>query len=118
MARRPETPERRLRDSAARPSHRRPSLDSLTDRERDVVAGLVEGMTNKQIGALLGISHRTIEVHRGRLMRKLGATSLSALLGIAFSQRRKLAALAVPRASDPDEGDQPDEFRRDPGHEV
>ncbi|ARR53411.1 hypothetical protein HY78_08225 [Rhizorhabdus wittichii DC-6] len=71
-------------------SARRPSLIILTDREREVVAGLVEGLTNKGIGGLLGISHRTVEVHRGRLMRKLGVGSLSALLDIAFSQRHNL----------------------------
>jgi FixJ family two-component response regulator len=67
-----------------------PSVDCLTEREREVVAGLVRGLTNKQIGRELGISHRTVEIHRARLMRKLGASTLSALLAIALPQRSKL----------------------------
>jgi two-component system response regulator FixJ len=53
----------------------------------------VRGLTNKQIGMLLGISHRTVEVHRARLMRKLGVSNLSGLLEIAFAQRDKLPDL-------------------------
>ncbi|WP_238147194.1 response regulator transcription factor [Rhizorhabdus dicambivorans] len=120
MARRLERSERPLRNGPARSRHRQPSLDSLTDREREVVAGLVEGLTNKQIGALLGISHRTVEVHRGRLMRKLGASSLSALLEIAFAQRRKLPALAGCCRSGlrADGAEQLDEPNRDPWQGV
>jgi two-component system response regulator FixJ len=65
----------------------------LSNRERDVLAGLVKGLTNKEIGLLLGISHRTVEVHRARLMRKLNVANLSALLEIAFAQREKLPSL-------------------------
>jgi len=120
VARHPERPERPFRSASARARRRRPSLDSLTNREREVVAGLVEGLTNKQIGALLGISHRTIEVHRGRLMRKLGVTNLSALLEIAFAQRRELPDLAGCSRSDQcgDRTGEPDEPRHDPGQDV
>jgi DNA-binding NarL/FixJ family response regulator len=69
----------------------RPSIDCLTNREQDVLAGLLCGMTNKEIGRELGISHRTVEIHRARLMRKLGAPNLSALLTIALPQRSKLS---------------------------
>lgn len=68
----------------------RPSIDCLTERERDVVAGLVRGLTNKQIGQELGISHRTVEIHRGRAMRKLGTPTLAALLTTVLPQRAKL----------------------------
>ncbi|MFT3965914.1 MAG: helix-turn-helix transcriptional regulator [Sphingobium sp.] len=71
------------------PSRRRkaPSpLDALTPREREVLAGIARGMTNKQIGIDLGISHRTVEVHRARLMRKLGAHNLVTLLDAAFAR--------------------------------
>lgn len=68
-----------------------PSIDCLTSREQDVLAGILEGLTNKEIGRELGISHRTVEIHRARLMRKLGASSLSALLMIALPQRSKLS---------------------------
>jgi two-component system response regulator FixJ len=88
---RPASPP--LRNSRAKRPRRRPSLDLLSPREREVVAGLVDGLTNKQIGMLLGISHRTVEIHRARLMRKLAVSNLSGLLEIAFAQRGKLPDL-------------------------
>ena len=63
-------------------------LAALTARERDVVAGLIKGHPNKTIAFDLGISPRTIEIHRANLMRKLGATSLSDVLQIAFAATR------------------------------
>ena len=63
-------------------------LASLTGRERDVVAGLIQGHPNKTIAFDLGISSRTVEIHRANLMRKLGATSLSDVLQIAFAAKR------------------------------
>lgn len=68
----------------------RPSIMLLTEREREVVGGLVRGLTNKQIGQELGISHRTVEIHRARAMRKLGAPTLAALLTAVLPQRSKL----------------------------
>lgn len=56
-------------------SARRPVRAELTAREREVAALLMDGMTSKAIGKLLAISHRTVEVHRARLMRKYGAHS-------------------------------------------
>lgn len=55
-------------------------LDSLTTRERDVLDQLVLGQTNKVIAYELGISQRTVEVHRARIKEKLGAASLSDLI--------------------------------------
>lgn len=60
-------------------------LNGLTPRERDVLEGLVEGHPNKTIGYDLGISSRTVEVHRANLMKKLEVNSLSELLRIAFA---------------------------------
>lgn len=71
--------------SHGRPRTRRPSLASLSAREREVLAGIVRGLTNKGIGIELGISHRTVEIHRAHLMRKLDVTSLAALLAIALA---------------------------------
>jgi PAS domain S-box-containing protein len=56
-------------------SARRPVGAALTPREREVAACLMEGLTSKQIGKTLGISHRTVEIHRARLMRKYQAHS-------------------------------------------
>lgn len=56
-------------------SSRRPVRAELTAREREVAALIMDGLTSKQIGKLLAISHRTVEVHRARLMRKYQAHS-------------------------------------------
>jgi PAS domain S-box-containing protein len=56
-------------------SSRRAVKAELTGREREVAALLMDGLTSKEIGKLLGISHRTVEIHRARLMRKYQAHS-------------------------------------------
>ncbi len=60
-------------------------LNALTPREYDVLQGLVRGHPNKTIAYDLGISARTVEIHRANLMVKLGVHSLSAALRIAFA---------------------------------
>lgn len=60
-------------------------LSALTPRERDVLEGLAQGLPNKTIAYDLGISPRTVEVHRANLMAKLDVRSLSDALRIAFS---------------------------------
>jgi two-component system response regulator FixJ len=60
-------------------------LQSLTDRERDVLRGLLAGHPNKTIAYDLGLSPRTVEVHRANLMTKLEVRSLSEALRIAFA---------------------------------
>jgi two-component system response regulator FixJ len=70
----------RMRDAAVR-------LRALTSRERDVLDGLAQGLPNKSIAYDLGISPRTVEIHRANLMLKLRAKSLSEVLQIAFSAK-------------------------------
>ena len=60
-------------------------LNGLTPRERDVLDGLVKGYPNKTIGYDLGISPRTVEIHRAHLMQKMDVHNLSDLLRIAFA---------------------------------
>ncbi|MCW6530185.1 response regulator [Sphingomonas sp. MMSM20] len=60
-------------------------LGVLTPRERDVLDGLAHGLPNKTIAYDLGISPRTVEVHRANLMTKLEVRSLSDALRIAFA---------------------------------
>lgn len=62
-------------------------LQSLTPRERDVLDGLTQGLPNKTIGYDLGISARTVEIHRANLMSKLCVRSLSEALRIAFAAK-------------------------------
>jgi two-component system, LuxR family, response regulator FixJ len=61
----------------------RPVATALSGREREVMALVVDGMDNRGIGAKLGISPRTVEVHKSRLMGKLGARNLAELIRIA-----------------------------------
>ena len=60
-------------------------LNALSPRERDVLLGLVRGLPNKTIAYDLGISPRTVEIHRANLMDKLEVRSLSEALRIAFA---------------------------------
>lgn len=60
-------------------------IAALTPREQDVLRGLVKGHPNKTIAYDLGISPRTVEVHRANLMSKLEVRSLSEALRLAFS---------------------------------
>jgi FixJ family two-component response regulator len=66
--------------------------ESLTPREREVMALIVTGLLNKQVGAELGISEITVKAHRGQLMRKMQADSLAGLV--------MMAARLTPRADD------------------
>jgi len=59
-------------------------LNKLTDRERDVFKGLVVGKTNKGIARELGISPRTVEVHRAKMMEKLEAITMSDVVRLAL----------------------------------
>jgi FixJ family two-component response regulator len=57
-------------------------LELLSEREREVFTGVTDGVSNKVIASELGISQRTVEVHRANLMEKLGAGSLAQLVRI------------------------------------
>jgi FixJ family two-component response regulator len=57
-------------------------LSSLTPREREVLCHVVAGQLNKQIAADLSIAEKTIKVHRGRVMEKMGASSLAGLVAM------------------------------------
>jgi two-component system response regulator FixJ len=60
-------------------------LHALTPREREVLDGLANGLPNKTIAYDLGISPRTVEIHRANLMAKLEIRSLSEALRLAFA---------------------------------
>ena len=57
----------------------------LTPRECEVLAQIAAGASNKEVGRQLGISPRTVEVHRARIMKKLGARNAADLVRIVFS---------------------------------
>lgn len=62
-----------------------PGRELLTSRERDVLSQVAHGASNKEAGRRLGISPRTIEVHRARIMDKLGAKNAADLMRIVLS---------------------------------
>jgi FixJ family two-component response regulator len=61
----------------------RTCLETVTPREREVMALLVSGRVNKQIAAAIGISEVTVRLHRSQIMRKMRATSLTDLVRIS-----------------------------------
>ena len=72
----------------------RTCYESLTPREREVMALVVSGLLNKQVGGELGISEITVKAHRGQVMRKMKADSLPDLVTMAA----RLGPRSVPRA--------------------
>jgi FixJ family two-component response regulator len=72
----------------------RDSYASLTRREREVMALVVTGRLNKQIGGELGISVITVKTHRGNVMRKMNAASLADLVKMAVRLRLTVAPKA------------------------
>jgi len=69
-----------LRKSLGEHSRIKAHLDSLTPREREVLDLMTQGKQNKVIGQDLGVSPRTIEIHRARVMEKMGAHSVAELV--------------------------------------
>lgn len=90
----------RLRQTAAEGEAKAEAIERiamLTERERDVLDGLIKGSSNKLIARDLGISFRTVEIYRARLMRKLGANSLPDIVRVAqlAGAARMLVAISL-----------------------
>jgi FixJ family two-component response regulator len=78
----------------------RTRLAKLTAREREVLEHVVSGQLNKEVASDLGTVEKTIKVHRARIMRKMGASSLAALVRMA--ERVGIGGGETVRASEPD----------------
>ena len=76
------------RAEAATKEDLRAQYETLTAREREVMGYVTAGLMNKQVGGLIGLSEITVKIHRGNVMRKMGAKSLADLV-------RKAEALGV-----------------------
>ena len=80
--------ERRRLQASGAAQRRSQSLAALSAREREVMRLLVEGLHNKEVAERLGISPRTVEVHKSRVMTKVGARNLAELVKIAHAASR------------------------------
>jgi two-component system response regulator TtrR len=72
--------DRHIRQHHAQISYVNDRMDSLTRREREVLDLVLDGLTNKEIANQLGLSHRTVELHRSRVMAKMKAHSIVELV--------------------------------------
>jgi len=75
--------DREARERETEIAQVRARRESLTDREQEVLRFVVLGLANKQIAAEMNISEPTVKLHRGRMMRKMGAESLADLVRMA-----------------------------------
>jgi FixJ family two-component response regulator len=84
----------------------RENFASLTAREREVMALVIEGHSNKDIARHLNISHRTVEIHRGRILQKMEITTILEMAEVA--RRCRLfaahAELPVPSKQESEQG--------------
>ncbi|MGP8032962.1 MAG: response regulator transcription factor [Steroidobacteraceae bacterium] len=85
--------ERDVRNRASLALHARirERLDSLTPREREVLSLMTRGKPNKVMAAELGVSQRTVEIHRARVMEKSGAASLAQLVRMVMDLEAETA---------------------------
>ena len=82
--------DRKRRDADRVVANLRALLETLTPREREILALVSSGLMNKQIAAELGLAEITVKIHRGHIMKKMGAKSLADLV-------RKAETLGIPR---------------------
>jgi two-component system response regulator FixJ len=77
--------DREYRESLAQADRIRARIATLTARERDVMRMLIEGNPNKVMAAKLGLSQRTVEIHRAHVMDKMGVRSLAQLVRMVMA---------------------------------
>ena len=75
--------DRKRRDSEKSLAELRGLFESLTTREREIMALVTAGLMNKQVAGELGLSEITVKIHRGHIMRKMGVRSLADLVRAA-----------------------------------
>jgi len=75
--------DKKAKEEQAEHNHAMWLVEQLTPREREIVPYVISGMLNKQIAFKMGIAEKTIKVHRGRIMKKLGVKSVADLVRLA-----------------------------------
>ena len=75
--------DRKRRESEMAVSEQRRLFETLTAREREIMARVTAGLLNKQVAAELGLSEITVKIHRGRVMKKMAVRSLADLVRAA-----------------------------------
>ena len=80
-----------LRKSLGEHTRIRTHLESLTPREREVLDLMTQGKQNKAIAQVLDVSPRTIEIHRARVMEKMGAQSVAELVRMMLDLKQPVA---------------------------
>jgi FixJ family two-component response regulator len=75
--------DRKRRETSKIVDNLRIIYETLTPREREIMALVTSGLMNKQVAAELGLADITVKIHRGHVMRKMGARSLADLITMA-----------------------------------
>ncbi len=83
--------DRNRRKNAGDATKLKASFKTLTAREQEIMSLVTAGLMNKQIAGQLGVSEITVKVHRGSVMRKMGAKSLAELVRMADALRLRRA---------------------------